>query len=169
MLIFGEIVSFETPMTDSSVDDQSAIFILFNAPGRGAESTVVSHGISGRVAVGTTIHSKRVFVFNRPITHMEGQRLVLQVIQSMWTGGQKIIGYGYCDLELNKGSNSRDFEVVLWRPKAPDERRNELCGTFSPLSDPELVTLPACVDRSSFETVSHLGRVKIHIQRSGYC
>ena len=167
MFIFGEIVSFETPAHDSSVDEHSSIFIVFSACGRTQERTVQTRGAI--VKTPEEPSPKKVFCFNRPITQLRGQRLIVQVIQCLWKGGQSLVGYGFCDLDLNVNEYFREILVPLWRPISTTDYRDQACGVYTPLSDPEIVTLPPYVDRKSLQTVNELGRVRIHIQRTGYC
>jgi hypothetical protein len=167
MFIFGEIVSFETPAHDSSVNQHSSIFIVFSVSGKAEERTVISRGAI--VKTPEEPIPKKVFCFNRPITQLNGQRLLVQVIQCLWKGGQSLVGYGFCDLDLNSNEYFREISVPLWRPKSPTEFRDRECGVYTPLSDPEIVTLPPYVDRKNLETVNELGRVRIHIQKTGYC
>ena len=166
-MIFGQIVSFETPLEDKTIDENSSIFVVFNLPGRTPESTPVTRGTIVRSILN---HGPlKMFVFNRPITQLEGQRLILQVFQCLWTGAQRLVGYGFCDLDLPPGNSSRIIRVPLWKPRTNQDERDSTCGTVSPLYDPEVVTFPDYVNRKELELVSQLGRVKIHIQRCEYC
>lgn len=167
MYVFGEILSFETPAHDSSIDEHSSIFIVFSVSGRSEERTVISRGAI--VKTPQEPSPKKVFCFNRPIIQLRGQRLIVQVIQCLWKGGQALVGYGFCDLDMNANEFFREISVPLWRPKPAIEFRDRSCGVYTPLSDPEIVTLPTYVDRKNLETTNELGRVRIHIQRSGYC
>jgi hypothetical protein len=100
---------------------------------------------------------------------LEGQRLVLQVYQCLWTGAQRLVGYGFCDLDLPPGNSSRIIKVPLWKPKTIHDERDRACGTISALYDPEVITFPEYVNRRELELISQLGKVKIHIQRCEYC
>ena len=168
MLVFGEIRSFETPASDTSIDENSSMFVVYYVAGRPPDSTVASRAavITPKTAA---IKPYKSFLFNRPITQLQGQRLILQVIQTKWTGAQILVGYGYCDLDIAPNSHTRIISVPLWRPRTNNEDRDRLCGTFSPLSDVSVVTLPDYVDPKDLEIESQLGRVVIHIQRSEYC
>lgn len=165
MHVFGEIVSFETPVYDTCIDETASLFVIFNSPGEPREATILSRGT---LTDGPQSKRKKVFAFQRPFTQILGNRLILEVIQCLRTGAQTLVGYGYCEMEMDPNCFSRDILVSLWRPKAPSETDNKLRGTFTPLVDSNLVTLPPCVDRSRLETVSALGKVKIHIQRLAY-
>jgi hypothetical protein len=166
MLVFGEIISFEVPLSDGSIDVNSYLTIIFSVPGRPSESTLCSRGAVMHPTKG--LLPFKAFVFNRPITQLQGQRLILQVVQRLWSGSQRLIGYGFCDLDVGPGREARDIFVPLWKPKTEDDSTNELCGTFADLADPTIATLPEYVDRRSLETRTQQGRVRIRIQRSGY-
>ena len=167
MFIFGEIVSFETPQLDTP--DEACVFVLYNVSGRNSETTLASRGVvmEGMNKSGRRI-KKKVFGFNRPITQTYGQRMFVQVVLNYAECKQRLLGYGFCDLEIDKGKHSRNIEVVLWRPRTKHQTRNEFAGVLTPLSDPALVELPANVDRKVVSSNTELGKVLIHIQRSGY-
>ena len=144
---------------------KAAMVVIFSFPERQPEASIMS--------IGTVIRTKgappkKLFGFSRPFTGVDGSRLTLQVIQTNWNGGQRLIGYGYCDLILDTGTSSRVIDISLWRPKGPCDHGDKVCGTFHSLADPRLASLPREIDRRTFETVSALGKIKVHIQKSGY-
>ena len=165
MLVFGEIKSFETPFHDSHVSEYSSIVTLFNAVDQPQEATVASRG---RLIIDKAGKKLKVFGFNRPFTRNYGEKLILKVIQIHETGAQSLVGYGFCDLDINQGKYSREICVALWRPKSDCELINKLQGTFTPLVDSRLVLLPPEIDRSLLPAVASLGKVRIHIQRLAY-
>ena len=156
---------FETPLYDTCIDETASLLVVFNTPGEPREATVLSRGA---ITNGPQSKRKKIFVFQRPITQVRGNRLIVEVIQCLRTGAQTLVGYGFCDMEMESNCFSREIWVPLWRPKSASETDNKLRGTFTPLVDGSLVTLPPYLDRSKFETVSALGKVKIHLQQSAY-
>jgi len=165
MLVFCEIVAFETPHHDTKVDGSSALIAIFSNPEGVSEATTMSRGFTHFDRNGGKY---MVFTFNRPFTRHMGERLVVQVIQFFQSGAQSLIGYGYCDLNLDVGEISRDFKVSLWRPRSESEVKNRYRGTFTPFVDAEYVTLPPEIERERLRTISSLGKVKIHLQRATY-
>ena len=165
MLVFGEIMSFETPDHDSKVDESSALVVIFSSPDGTPEATVLSRGSTVPDRNGTR---SKFFGFNRPFTRTHGYRLILQVIQFYRSGAQSLIGYGYCDLDIEGESHFREITVPLWRPKSECEAANKYRGTFTPFVEPEYVTLPPEIERPKMRTVSSQGKVRINIQRLAY-
>lgn len=166
MLVFGEILAFETPSHDSKVDESSALVVIFSSSEGTPEATVMTRGITLPDPNG---NKYKVFGFNRPFTRECGERLIFQVIQFYRSGAQSLIGYGYCDLDVELGVQvSREIKVSLWRPRSDQETINKYRGTFTPFVEPEYVTLPPEIEREKLHTVSTLGKVRIRIQRSSY-
>lgn len=164
--MFGQIVSFETE--DMAISPNSPLFVMYKVSGKTPlEMTVPTKGHLVKDKEGTA--RKNVFPIHRPFTRIHGQRLLLQIVQCK--GGecnQKLIGYGYCDLEIDPGSRARRIDVQLWHPKSDHAIRNKLCGVMSPLSDINIVDLSTDIERASIETAAAIGKLHIHIQRSGY-
>jgi hypothetical protein len=164
MLIFGQLISFETPVHDTDVNISSSVVILFNNQTADNEATIMSKGVCITDSSGSR---RKVFAFNRPFTRVHGEKLIVQVIQIRSSGAQSLVGYGTCELQIDKGY-SREIQVPLWRPKPESEAINSLRGTFNPFVDLNCATLPEYVDRLRLKTRSCLGRVKIHIQKLFY-
>ena len=165
MLVFGEIRFFETPHHDSRISENSRICVIFSGPQGIREATLLSRGIVITEKCGT---KKKVFAFNRPFTRNDDQRLVMQVIQIHESGGHSLVGYGFCDLDIDSGKYSREICVSLWRPKSDSEIINKLRGTFNPLVDMNLALLPPEVNRLQLQAVASVGKVHIHIQKLAY-
>lgn len=163
MFVFGEILSFETEDVDISPD--SPVFVLFRISGNTKnESTIPTKGI--KVKQENT--AKAVFLINRPFTQIQGSRMLLQLVQYTGTEKQKLIGYGFCDLDIDKGRYSRTVRIPLWHPRSKHFIRNEVCGVISPLSDINVVELPQHVDRKTVQTTAVIGEIVINIQKTGY-
>lgn len=165
MLVFGEIISFESPVPDDSIDSSSSVVVIVSTPEGGLEATNVTKGVVTTDAYG---RRKRVFPFNRPFTRDDVSMLVLQVIQVYATGAQSLVGYGSCQLEVESGSSSQEFLMPLWRPRSGTEFQNKQRGAFTPFADMQAVVLSPGMDGGKWQTVSSQGKVRVRIQRIAY-
>lgn len=166
MFVFGELVAFETEDVSTSAD--SPIFVMYKMSGKtSTECTVPTRGVQMKES-SPSKRPKTIFLINRPFTQIHGQRMLIQLIQYTGNEKQKLIGYGYCDLEVDKGCNSRAVRVPLWHPRSQHHIRNEICGVISPLADFNVVELPQQVNRKALKTTAVIGELVINIQKSGY-
>jgi hypothetical protein len=165
MLVFGEIVAFETPAFDRSIDENANMLVIFSSPGQPKEATIVSQGTIIKSAGSLP---RKVFGFNRPFTKEHGEKLIVEVILCRRSGAQSLVGYGYCDLVLNDAAHSEDILIPLWRPKTESEYANKLRGVFCPLADTSVVPCLDQFEGSEMSTVSALGKVKVSIHRPSY-
>jgi hypothetical protein len=163
MLVFGEIISFESTCV-GDIPSDACIFVIFNVEGREPETTIPVRGVITR----SGYHRRHVFLFNRPITQECGARMFFQVVQVYpHSGKQKLIGYGYSDLRLDGGRLSSNIDVLLWRP-ATKSKWSELFGFIQPLVEPGIVELPSNVDRKDIQSITVNGKLSLYIQKSGY-
>ena len=164
MLVFGEICSYETiPTRLRDLPSDVSLFVVFNVNGREAETTLPVRGI--RISHGI-MKSQQIFPFNRPITANLGDRMFVQIVLVQGSK-QKLIGYGFCDLNLERGKNSGMIDVLLWRPKATSSW-GEFFGFMNPLIEPGIVEFPTCIDKRDIESVTVNGKLKVYIQICGY-
>ena len=164
MLVFGEICSYETiPTRLKDLPSDASLFVVFNVDGREPETTLPVRGF--RISKGF-MKTQQIFAFNRPITGNLGDRMFFQIVL-VQSSKQKLIGYGYSDLVIEKGKTSATIDVLLWRPKSKSTW-GEFFGFMNPLVEPGIVEFPPSIDKKDVESVTVNGKLKIYIQICGY-
>ncbi len=164
MLVFGEICSYETiPTRLRDLPSDASLFVVFNFDGREPETTLPVRGI--RISSGG-MKTQQIFPFNRPITGNLGDRMFVQIVL-VQSSKQKLIGYGFCDLHVERGKTSAMIDVLLWRPKSTSSW-GEFFGFMNPLVEPGIVEFPRSIDKRDVESVTVNGKLKVYIQICGY-
>ena len=166
MTVFGEIVCFEMDQDISEPD--STVFALFKVKGRLPEVTLVTRGIVVDKPCDGKATRKKVYLFHRPTTQANGQRMFFQLIQNFSDGTQKLLGYGYCDMDIEAGLSSRTVAVRLWGPRSETAKPDWLDDVTSSSDDSSSAGVPASVEQAKLSAVSEVGKLIIHIQRPGY-